>query len=316
MAGRCIEKVTHDKCGKNNLQIFLNDDNSYTGFCFSCGEYIPDPFNGEEPPKKIKNTKPKEIKLDDYVFPSRAVPERKLSLATMEYFGVGVAVSEEDGVTPIFRSYPFYTDDDLVAYKVKTYDKKFWTVGQFRQAMPFGWRQAISTGSKRLFITEGEDDACALFEALKAKARGTKWEDLDPAIISIKHGAGSAKNELSTLYPEIRKFFDEVILVFDMDEPGRAASKEASQVIPNCKIASLPSKDPNQCLIDGRALALCNAVLFKAEKSKNTRLVLGTSLIAAARQPPQWGIPWPWQGLTDLTRGMRFGETYYFGAGV
>lgn len=32
--------------------------------------------------------------------------------------------------------------------------------------------------------------------------------------------------------------------------------------------------------------------------------------------PPEWGLSWPWAGLTDLTRGIRRGETYYFGAGV
>ena len=37
----------------------------------------------------------------------------------------------------------------------------------------------------------------------------------------------------------------------------------------------------------------------------------------AAREPAKWGeLSWPWQTLQELTRGIRYGETYFIGAGV
>src|SRR5690606_6297690 len=41
-----------------------------------------------------------------------------------------------------------------------------------------------------------------------------------------------------------------------------------------------------------------------------------SALYEAGRQQAQWGKSWPWEKLTDLTRGIRTGETYYLGAGV
>src|SRR3546814_19883421 len=58
------------------------------------------------------------------------------------------------------------------------------------------------------------------------------------------------------------------------------------------------------------------AVQFAAEKQKNTRIVMGSSLREAATVRPEMGIEWPWPGLTKITRGIRRGETYYLGAGV
>ena len=42
----------------------------------------------------------------------------------------------------------------------------------------------------------------------------------------------------------------------------------------------------------------------------------GSDLHEAGRQEAEWGVSWPWPSLTDLTRGIRTGETYYIGAGV
>jgi twinkle protein len=58
------------------------------------------------------------------------------------------------------------------------------------------------------------------------------------------------------------------------------------------------------------------AVLWQSAVPKNTHIVKGSSLRDLARQRPEWGKPWPFPKLTQMTRGRRRGETIYFGAGV
>jgi len=162
----------------------------------------------------------------------------------------------------------------------------------------------------------GNCDTIALYQMLKDKARGSQWADLEPAVVSVPNGAGAAKSAIVKKLSEIHKHFKDVVLVFDMDESGKAATKDVVQILPEATVASLPFKDANECLMKGRQKAFCNAVLFKANKPKNTRLIRGSTLREAARKKPEWGLSYPWDGLTDLTRGVRRGETLYFGAGV
>ncbi len=57
--------------------------------------------------------------------------------------------------------------------------------------------------------------------------------------------------------------------------------------------------------------------MFNAERPKNTRLVHDVDLHIAAREQPKFGeLTWPWEHLNKTTRGIRFGETIYIGAGV
>jgi len=57
-------------------------------------------------------------------------------------------------------------------------------------------------------------------------------------------------------------------------------------------------------------------VLFNSVTPRNTRIVKGSTLREKARQKPEWGLPYPFPQLTEITRGRRRGEVIYFGAGV
>jgi twinkle protein len=43
---------------------------------------------------------------------------------------------------------------------------------------------------------------------------------------------------------------------------------------------------------------------------------MDSDVIEDARKETPWGFTYPYKGLTELTRGQRFGETVYWGAGV
>ena len=244
------------------------------------------------------------------------LPDRKLKKYALEYFGVKIGLSEEDGVTPVSHYYPYYNPNkELIGYKVRIIDgKKMFAVGSIKGATFFGWDKAVLTGAKKLFITEGELDAVALYQIIKENT-GAAWKHLEPAVVSLSNGSGAAAKQITQMLPEIRKHFQEVILAFDMDEPGRKAVEAVQKIMPDALVADLPSKDANQAILDGREKATHAACIFKATKPKNTRLVSGNELHERAKKPPVWGVSWPWKHITEATRGIRLGETIYIGAG-
>ena len=188
-------------------------------------------------------------------------------------------------------------------------------VGSIKGATFFGWDKAVLTGAKKLFITEGELDAVALYQILKDNA-GVAYREYNPAVVSISNGSSGAAKQVAAMLPEIRKHFKEIILAFDMDEPGRKAVEAVQKILPEALVADLPSKDANQALLDGRSKACYASCMFKAIKPKNTRIVLAEQVVEDARKEAEWGFSYPYKKLTDLTRGQRFGETVYWGAGV
>lgn len=159
----------------------------------------------------------------------------------------------------------------------------------------------------------GNCDAVALHAIIERYTK-EQYKDFKPAVCSLPNGAASASKDLARLAQKIRRHFKEVVFCFDNDEPGDNAATECMKVFPEAKSITLPEKDANDCILKGATKAAFNAVTFKAEKRKNTRLVNGKDLHQQARQPAVWGFPWPWEHLNKATRGIRFGETIYIGS--
>lgn len=324
MAGQCVEKLPHECGSRDGLQVF-EENGEYNGYCYSCDTYVGDPYGdkpaGYKPPEAKRPSEAEVLAEIDFISGLGAMdlPTRGLKQEYLNHYGVKVGVSEEDGTTPAIVFFPVRSSrGDLLAYKARLLaEKKMWHVGPGKEGVLFGWKEALGTGAKTLYITEGEYDAIALFQVLKESNKGTKYEEFDPAVVSLRKGATGVKKELAAQMQEIRANFKEVVLVFDQDEPGQEAVHAAMAILPMArKCGDLPAKDANECLLEGRSKALKAQVMFKAETPANTRLVDLTSFVEAGRTPPEMGLSWPWEGLTKLTRGIRYGETIYIGAGV
>lgn len=320
-----VEKIAHEKCGSSDaLQVFISDAGTYDGYCFKCHTYVPHPYGEGGSPATEKLQRPSKSReqvaeelAEISTLRSMAIASRGLRMEALDHFGVKVATSEEDGETQVARFFPFTKNGEVTSYKAKLFDtKNMWIVGEFKGVDMFGWQQAVATGGRKLFITEGEEDAVALWQAIKDKEKGTKWEDHNPAVVSLSSGSNSVKKNLNDALERIRATFKEVVFVFDMDEAGKQAVKDGLQVYPTASSVTIPEKDANECVVKGKSLALANACLFNSVAPKNTRIVAGSSVYEAGRQQAAYGLSYPWQGFTKLTRGMRFGETYYLGAGV
>lgn len=311
---RCIEKI-------GTVQIFQKEDGTYDAYDFKTGRYIPHPYHdkpaGYKPAIKLKSDEEiaEEIaEISSYL--TRPLPDRKLKEEYLQYYNIKIGVSEEDGLTPTLHYYPYNKQGTLAGYKARLVEnKRMWSVGDIKGCDLFGWQQAIETGAKKLFITEGELDAVSLFQIFKEQSKGTAYAEFSPAVVSLAHGAASASRDIGKLLPEIRRQFKEIVLVFDQDEAGKRAVEEVLKIVPDALVAILPLKDVNECLMAGKSKAAHAACQFKAEKPKNTRLVNANDLHEKAKEPAKYGVSWPWEHITKATRGIRTGETIYIGAG-
>lgn len=327
MAGRPVLKMSHSCGSRRGLQVFAQEDGSLDAYCYGCGVVVKDPLGKGKTTKDVDLPEPKtEAEIQAEIaevssFQCVDLSVKKLRAKNLDKFGIKIGLSERDGKTPETIYYPYRRDGKIVGYKVKLLPqgdqpKRIWSLGELKGCEFFGWQEAIAKGGKRLIITEGEDDAVAV-ESLMERFTKDEWKDRTPAIISLPHGAGNAAESLSKWKKEIVARWKEIILVFDMDKAGEEAIQKAMLILPEAVTVRLPSKDVNQCIIDGRAKAAFDAISFNHEKPKNSRLVFGEDLHQEAKEPAKYGeLTWPYPTLNETTRGIRLGETIYIGAGV
>lgn len=179
--------------------------------------------------------------------PTRALTHRGISFSTCEHFNVRVGVSSTDGETPIYTLFPRYKSQELVGWKTKDTHKNFVSTGGSDIDL-FGSHQLKPTG-KRLWITEGEEDAMSLYQVLK---EGTSLADWEPPVLSLPDGCTSASKAIIRSL-ELIQGYDELILVFDNDTHGKKARDEVCRVLAGkVSYVTLPLKDANEMLMQGR----------------------------------------------------------------
>ena len=320
----CIEKLEHSCGSSDGLQVFKESSGVYHGYCFACSTFVKNPY-GDKPddykPPTAKLKRPLEDIQRDVedinTWGCHGLPDRKLKKEYLEYFGVKVGVSETDGTTPTTAAFPIYRGGEIVSYKLRDLQEKhMFSLGNASKPQLFGWEQAVATGAPRLIITEGEFDAVALFQVLKDLNTDPKYADFNPAVVSLSNGSGGAKRQILDQLSYIKQHFKDVVLAFDMDDAGNIAAAEVCKIYPEAMRANLPAKDANECLVKGHKKSLKNSVLFKAAAPSNSKLVYGDSLTESACKEAEMGLSFPWPALTALTRGERWGEVRYIGAGV
>lgn len=315
---------TGHSCGsRQGLNLYEQSDGRVDGYCFSCKTYEPDPLNGNTMERAgIERTArtPEEIQeeMDEISsYPVRGLDDRKIGKATVDYFGVKVSLDQERQEHVAIHYYPYesYDTGKLSGYKFRIVEGKvIRSLGNCKRVFPFGWSKAIQSGSPKLFITEGEIDAMSLFSVIMQRNKGGQYEGNIPAVVSVPHGAAAASRDIALVLSDIRKHFKEVVLVFDNDAAGKAAVDEVLKILPEAKVATVPGKDVNECVLEGHIKALFKSVMFDAGTPKNTRLVYAEDLFEAGKKPAEYGLSWPWRETTKKTRGIRFGETIYIGA--
>lgn len=232
----------------------------------------------------------------------KPLQKRGLTEDTCRKFGYQVGRDKNDTLVQIA---PYYNESgEMVAQKIRYANKDFKFIGEPKKAILFG--SNLWGSGKKLVITEGEIDAMSV-----SQVQNNKWP-----VVSIPNGAQGAKKSLAKCLDYLNGF-EEVILMFDQDEPGRKAAIECAELFApgKCKIASLTLKDANECLQAGREQDIIQAI-WNAKPYRPDGLVSVADLMDELTKPVEIGYKWWLQPLTDLTFGRRKGEIYGVGAGT
>lgn len=288
-----VRKEPCPACGSRDNLARYSDGHAH---CFGCGHY-------EHGDGSVTNSKGKVMSKDLITDGTvRPLTKRGITEETAKKFGYTIAKFKGEHV----HVAPYYDDEgNLVAQKVRFADKSFVALGDFKKATLFGMN-AWTKGGRKVIVTEGEIDALSV-----SQLQGNKWP-----VVSVPTGAQGAKKSLSKHLDWLQSF-DEVILMFDMDDPGRQAARDCATLFQpgKCKIAKLPLKDANEMLMASRGDEVI-AAIWQAEPFRPDGVVAFSSLIEEASKPVEWGIPWFTPRLTELTYGRRHGEVYALGAGT
>lgn len=287
-----------DDCGSSDA---LSINSEGWSKCFSCGKNRK--VDGECEPKGgrrvAKNPADKSlVPFGEF----RALSKRKLSEETCKKFGYFIGSYSNQ----IVQVAPYYDEDNkLIAQKVRFPNKDFRTTGDFKNVTLFG-QQLWGEGGKKLVITEGEIDCMSV-----SQLQGNKWP-----VVSVPNGAQGAANSIKDNLEWVMSF-DEIIVMFDMDEPGREAAQQVAELLPpgKAKIASLPLKDANEMLVAGRGQEVIQAI-WNAKEYRPDGIVDIEEIIDEIEKPIEMGLPWFLPTLTGYTYGRRWGELYAFGAGT
>ena len=233
----------------------------------------------------------------------RALKARGITSATCQKYGY--FVTRDDFGNPI-QVANYKRDGKTIFQKTRTKDKKFSIRGN-QEDIFFG--QHLFPKGKKFIITEGEIDCLTV----------SQIQDNKYPVVSVPFGAGSAK-KLFKAQAEWLQGFEEVIVMFDMDEAGRKAVRSVSGILPphKLKIATLPLKDPNECLLNGKAdevvRAIWNATEYRPDGIINAK-DLKDEFFSQEANIVSYEFPWA-QGLTKMTQGLRKGEMLLLTAGT
>lgn len=242
-------------------------------------------------------TRPKEnrltpIKQGEF----RGIPSRGLSPQTTERYGV--TVTDTHAIYPLFD-----LAGNHVADKKRTFPKEFSVVGHLGKAGVFG-RHAFPPGGKTITITEGQDDAMAVYEMF-----GRKY----PAV-SV-HSAQSAVKDVNADY-EYLNSFESIYICFDNDSTketnyGQEAAQKVAErfALGKVHIVTLREhKDANEYLIANQGKQFV-AEWWASPVFTPEGLKVGSSLWDEVKEISVYeSCDLPYATLTKMTYGLRLTE--------
>lgn len=247
----------------------------------------------------VNNTKyvAKETLEDVLKYQFANLPERGIRKEIYEKFGVRMSLSETDGKTPTAIYFPYYDQKDkLTGFKKrdltvpKEHNFHFGVIGRVAIDSKFFGQSVIEKIPRKknnLVIEEGEFDMLSYFQAGIDSVKGTKYEGMEPFVVSISLGTGNAVDCVLSNKSFVDQY-ETTTLSFDNDEANAAERKKkvmkgkeatvavaAALMSGNILIATKPDpyKDSNDMLLAGKGNDLIKCVKFDAKKFVGEKIV-------------------------------------------
>ena len=301
-------------CGSSDaLSEFLNG----SAYCFSCDtKWSPSDYqkakNGDEP--FVPTFSPKSTVVKATGGEIRSIESRCLTLPTVKKFGVRVVV-DEDG-DDIKHYYPYYSGDtevikirDVIAKRNNESGSFRWTDGASK--VDFFGKQLFEQGQRYVTLFEGEIDAMSGYQMLNN-------DSTNFAVLGVKSSSEAeraVRKNLEYLYS-----FENVVLCFDMDEPGRKATEKVARLLQTgkTKIVSLPPgyNDANEMLMEGKEKEFKDAWYQAKTYTPSGLISVSDHKERYLDRPTKLSVPFPWQGLNEKLEGLRQGEVTVLTAGT
>lgn len=288
-----IKHIPCENCGSSDANSLYSDGHE---FCFACQTHK----NGDGQCTEVhtqNGKKPSGLISGSY----QDLIKRGIREDTCRKFGY--QVGEYQGRIVQIAPY-FDASGTLTAQKIRGADKSFSVLGSINNAQLFG-AQLWNSG-KKIVVTEGEIDCLSV-----SQVQGNKWP-----VVSIPNGAQGAKKAVAKNL-EYLNGFEEVIFMFDQDEPGKKAAAECVELFEpgKAKIATLPLKDANECLQQGKGEAIVQAI-WNAKAYRPDGIISGEDLWdEVSREETVASVAYPWDSLNEVTKGARKGELVTLTAG-
>lgn len=295
--GELLYKTSCDSCGSSDANAVYSTG---TSFCFSCRKHSFTETN-QEPREDTRKPKVSSTLLEGESgeLKARRIPEE---ICKQYNYKIGKFNNERVQIATYYD-----IDKQPCAQKIRNASKDFIFLGEGKKATLFG-QQLFSSGGRSITITEGEIDALSVATAFNGKY----------PVVSLPKGAAGARRAIADQM-EYLCSFEQIVLWFDNDRAGREALEEVVAILPldKVKIAShVDYKDANELLLAKGAGAIVKAY-WDAESYKPDGFVtIDDDMIDQALKPIEWGIPWMYESLTEVSYGRRMGEIVLLGAGV
>lgn len=293
------------KCPSSDAATYYDDGH---GHCFSCGKN----FDWEIP--LPKNQQELEAPTYEKVHKIRPLPEvyhemadRGISAATAKKFNVTV---NQDGKSNLQYVYPrFDKDGHHVANKLRYKGKEFTWEGQKNLATMFG-QNVFPSGGKYITVTEGQDDAMAVYEMFGSRYPAVSVDSASEAVQNCKDSF------------EYLNSFETIILCFDADEakvkpdgsvwyPGQEAALACAGMFPIGKVKILTlkeGKDANEYLLKRWAEKFTKE-WWAAPIYTPSGLKLGKDMWDEIKELDNYEtVEYPWPSWNEMTYGMRLSE--------
>lgn len=293
------EFIRHEPCPKCGSSDALGRYTDGHGHCFSCRYYE----KGDD--MDVETIEREPVASDLLHGEYKYLAKRGLTEETCRKWGY--MVGDANGKMVHIAQYR-NDKQQIVAQKLRFASKSEglpWK-GKPKEACPLYGQWLWRDKGKMLVITEGELDALSV-----SQAQGNKWP-----VVSVRNGAQGAHKDVSQAIDWVLGF-DEIILMFDMDDPGREAAEKVANLLPpgRVKIAQLPLKDASDMLQAQRGAELVDAI-WSAKTFRPDGVIAVGDIIEKALAPIERGFPWFLPHLTEYTYGRRLTEIYTFGAGT